>query len=90
MPQCQHCPAGAKVQANYPDEEGKTNRLCAEHAWRAGSHPTLLHQATSKAVAASLLAAAVVQAAGAPPSPTARREGSELPAPATPRVARVT
>ena len=35
---CRDCPAEAKKQSNYPDEEGNRARLCAEHAHRAGSH----------------------------------------------------
>ena len=34
---CRDCPADAKLVASYPDEKGKTKRLCTEHAKRAGS-----------------------------------------------------
>ena len=35
---CRDCPEDEKTHACYPDEEGKNNVLCAEHAHIAGSY----------------------------------------------------
>ena len=74
--QCRDCPAGAKLAAHYPDEQGKACRLCAEHAKRAGSwvrcqarpSPSQLRSATYKALE-MVVGVSTVQHHPAPASP---------------------
>ena len=38
---CRDCPVGNKLEAHYPDENGKPKSLCATHAKAVGSHQVL-------------------------------------------------
>jgi len=40
MSPCIDCPAGAKLNSSYPDEEGRPKRLCSTHAKIRGTHKT--------------------------------------------------